>query len=327
MAEILKNTNSPVYHQVFWKGNVVDADALPVVKVYDITEDPEVENPPITQLPLTLTSEKDETNIGLYAAYLPLQYTAANSTLRLVWEYDVNGEEVEYKHDLFVVTPYADVFQAAGDIGVSTDPSDPNYKSYKELAAAERYARKRIEEYTGQAFYLYNDVLRIMGSDSDTLTIPDKIKDLHKLYMNDILLIDNLANPAVNNWGYEVQVSETGFGIRINRAYMLDNTVYVANGMVPPTIHEGVGVFKNGVMYEVQGKFGWTKVPDEVELAAIELMKDYFAKDSVWKNQYVQNIQAFDWQIEYNSEVFTGTGNAYADRLLSDFVVNKASII
>jgi hypothetical protein len=145
--------------------------------------------------------------------------------------------------------------------------------------------------------------------------------------MNDILLIDNLANPAVNNWGYEVQVSETGFGIRINRANMLDNTVYVANGMVPPTIHEGAGVFKNGVMYEVQGKFGWTKVPDEVELAAIELMKDYFAKDSVWKNQYVQNIQAFDWQIEYNSEVFMGTGNAYADRLLSDFVVNKASII
>jgi hypothetical protein len=327
MAEVLKNTNSPVYHQVFWKGNVVDADALPTVKVYDITDNPEEEDPGLTLLLTTITSEKDETNIGLYVAYLPLLYTGSNATLRLVWEYNVDSNPVSYEHDVFIVTPYTDLYQACGCLGISTDPSDPNYKSYRELAAAERYARKRIEEYTGQVFYLYNDVIRVMGSGSDTLTLPDKINTLHKLYINDILLIDNIVSPAVNNWGYDVQISETGFGIRINRANMLDNTVYVANGMVPPTIHDGEGVFRNSVMYEVQGKFGWKKVPDEVDLAAIELMKDFFAKDNTWKNQYVQNIQAFDWQVEYNPEVFMGTGNAYADRLLSDFVVNKVSLI
>ena len=327
MAEVLKNTNSPVYHQVFWKGNVVDADALPTVKVYDITDNPEEEDPGLTLLLTTLTAEKDETNIGLYVVYLPLLYTASNATLRLVWQYNVSSDAVTYEHDVFVVTPYTDLYQASGYLGISTDPSDPNYKSYKELAGAERYARKRIEEYTGQVFYLYNDVIRVMGSGSDTLTLPDKINTLHKLYINDILLIDNVVSPAVNNWGYDVQISETGFGIRINRANMLDNTVYVANGMVPPTIHDGEGVFRNSVMYEVQGKFGWKKVPDEVDLAAIELMKDFFAKDNTWKNQYVQNIQTFDWQFEYNPEVFVGTGNAYADRLLSDFVVNKASLI
>jgi hypothetical protein len=31
-----------------------------------------------------------------------------------------------------------------------------------------------------------------------------------------------------------LEISESGYGIRINRAGMLDNTVYVANGMVPP---------------------------------------------------------------------------------------------
>lgn len=327
MAEILKNTNSPVYHQVFWKGNVVDADALPTVKVYDITDIPDEEDPGLSLLLTTLTAERDETNIGTYAIYMPLLYTASNATLRLIWEYDVESNPVTYEHDVFIVTPYTDLYQACGCLGISTDPSDPNYKSYRELAAAERYARKRIEEYTGQAFYLYRDVIRVMGSDSDTLTLPDRIQVLNKLYLNDLLMINNTVTPVVNNWGYSVQISETGFGIRVNRANMLDNTVYVANGMIPPTIHDGEGVFRNGVMYEVQGQFGWKKVPDEVDLAAIELMKDFFAKDIAWKNQYVQNIQAFDWQIEYNGEVFTGTGNAYADRLLSDFVVNKASLI
>jgi hypothetical protein len=327
MAEILKNTNSPVSHQVFWKGNVVDADALPTVKVYDITDNPEEEDPGLTLLLTTLTAEKDETNIGLYSVYIPLIYTASNATFRLVWEYAVESNAVRYEHDAYVVTPYADMYQAYAYVGASVDPSDPNYKSYKELAAAERYARKRIEEYTGQAFYLYRDVVRVMGSDSDTLTLADRLQTLDRLYLNDLIMIDNTVSPAVNNWGYSVQVSETGFGIRINRANMLDNTVYVANGMVPPTIHDSEGVFRNGVMYEVQGQFGWKKVPDEVELAAIELMKDFFAKDISWKNQYVKNIQAFDWQVEYSGEVFMGTGNAYADRLLSDFVVTKVSLI
>lgn len=327
MAEILKNTNAPIYHQVFWKGGVVDADALPTVKVYDITEDPEEEVPTVSQLVATLTSEKDETNIGSYAVYLPLQLTNSAATYRLLWEYTVETSVVSYRHDVFITVPYADLYQASTALGISTDPSDPSYKSFADLAEAERYARRRIEEYTGQRFYIYGDVYRVLGSDSDTLPLPDKIDTIDRLYMNDILLVDNLTTPVTDNWNYDLQISETNFGIRINRANMLDNTVYTANGMIPPTIHDSDGIFRNNVMYEVHGKFGWRKIPQEVELACIELMKDYFAKDNTWKNQYVKNIQTFDWQFEYNSEAFTGTGNAYADRLLADFVVSKASLI
>ena len=327
MAEILKNTNAPIYHQVFWKGGVVDADALPTVKVYDITEDPEEEVPTVSQLVATLTSEKDETNIGSYAVYLPLQLTNSAAIYRLLWEYTVETSVVSYRHDVFITVPYADLYQASTALGISTDPSDPSYKSFADLAEAERYARRRIEEYTGQRFYIYGDVYRVLGSDSDTLPLPDKIDTIDRLYMNDILLVDNLTTPVTDNWNYDLQISETNFGIRINRANMLDNTVYTANGMIPPTIHDSDGIFRNNVMYEVHGKFGWRKIPQEVELACIELMKDYFAKDNTWKNQYVKNIQTFDWQFEYNSEAFTGTGNAYADRLLADFVVSKASLI
>ncbi len=109
---------------------------------------------------------------------------------------------------------------------------------------------------------------------------------------------------------------------------MLDNTVYTANGMVPPSIHDSAGIFKSGVSYKVQGYFGWEKVPDEVEQAAIELMKDFFAKDTVWRNKYVKKISTFDWDFEYTSEAHSGTGNAYADRLLADYVlVTKVEII
>ena len=326
MAEILINSQSPITHQVFWNGDIAIPDNTPVAKLYDITNDPAV-SPAIspTHLLASLTSVADENNPGTYTVNIPYQYTNRNKTLRLVWEYEINGTEVERSDEVYVVTPYVD-FNHVQDLGFSMDSSDPNYKSYKELIRAERYARKQIEQYTGQNFYLYDDLYVVYGYGSDILPLPAKLSDLHELYANDTLLLDNINE--INNLSYNVLISESGYGIRIDRSSIVDNTVYVANGMVPPSIYDINGVFQTNVPYKVQGKFGWEKVPDEVELAAIELMKDYFAKDTVWRNKYIKNISTFDWDFEYTSEAYAGTGNAYADRLLADYVmVSKVEII
>jgi hypothetical protein len=326
MAEILIKSQSPITHQVFWNGDIAIPDNIPVAKLYDITNDPAI-SPPIspTHLLASLTSVADENNPGTYTVNIPYQYTNRNKTLRLVWEYEVNGTDVERSDEVYVVTPYVD-FNHVQDLGFSMDSSDPNYKSYKELIRAERYARKQIEQYTGQNFYLYDDLYVVYGYGSDILPLPAKLNDLHELYANDDLLLDNINE--INNLSYNVLISESGYGIRIDRSSIVDNTVYVANGMVPPSIYDINGVFQTNVPYKVQGKFGWEKVPDEVELAAIELMKDYFAKDTVWRNKYIKNISTFDWDFEYTSEAYAGTGNAYADRLLADYVmVSKVEII
>jgi hypothetical protein len=173
---------------------------------------------------------------------------------------------------------------------------------------------------------LYDDVQVAYGSGSDILPLPYKLAELHELYQNDILLLNTLTN--VNNWNYNTIISESGFGIRVNRANMLDNTVYTANGMVPPTINDTWGgSFAVGSTYRVQGKFGWQEVPDEVDLACIELMKDYFSKDKIWRNKYMKSIQTFDWKFEYNSGTYSGTGNLYADQLLLPYVINKMVVI
>ena len=327
MAEILINTQSPVTHQVFWNGDIKVLDALPTVKLYDITIDPAVDPIINPNTPLQILSTVvDENNPGTYMAYIPYQYTNRNRTLRAEWYYTIDSTQVVRSDEIYVVTPYVD-FNHVQDLGFSIDSSDPNYRSYKELIAAERYARKQIEQHTGQSFYLYDDVYVVYGYDSDILPLPAKINTLHELYARDILLLDNIEE--INNWNYNVIISETGYGIRINRAGMLDNTVYVANGMVPPSINDyGNGVFQSGIPYRIQGRFGWDKVPDDVELAAIELMKDYFNKDTVWRNKYIKKISTFDWDFEYTGEAHTGTGNAYADRLLADYVLTtKVEII
>jgi hypothetical protein len=325
--EILVGSNSPITHKVFWQGQLTDSDSLPVVKVYDITEDPAVSPPinPGTML-TTLTPVKSEVDAGTYLVYIPLAYTNRQRQLRLNWSYSVGGSAAQKDHKVFVQTPYTDMSQAIDALGLGSDYSDPNTKSYFELCNAERYARKVIESYTQQQFYLYDDIQIAYGSGSDILPLPYKLAQLHELYQNDILLVDTINN--IDNWNYKTIISESGFGIRVDRANMLDNTVYIANGMVPPTINDRFGgSFVTGNTYRVQGKFGWEEIPDEVDLACIELMKDYFSKDKIWRNKYMKSVQTFDWKFEYNSGTYQGTGNLYADQLLLPYVINKMVVI
>jgi len=147
------------------------------------------------------------------------------------------------------------------------------------------------------------------------------------MYANDYLLLDSLVTPKINNWARSVNITENGFGLRIDRTSALDNTVYTANGMIPPSIHDSVDFFKQGDRYQVYARFGYEEVPDEVELACIELMKDYFSKDLAWKNKYIKKISTFDWDFEYSGEATSGTGNLYADQLLSNYVISQVMLL
>ena len=325
--EIIVGTNAPVKQRVFWKGGIAKADSLPIVKFYDITEDPAVA-PSINPGSILDTQEAEEidTDYGVYSVYPPLSLTDRPRSLRLIWEYEVDGEPVTKEHKLFVVKPYTDLTQAADALGFGFDQSDPNYRTFADLVAAERYARKLIENYTQQQFYLYDDVNVVYSTGSDTLPLPYKINQLHELYLNDTLLVDNIN--SINNFNMPVVISESGFGLRVDRSNALDNVVYYANGMVPPSINDtGRGMFVNGGTYRVAGRYGWDQVPDEVELACIELMRDFFSKDKEWRNKYIKSIQTFDWQFQYDTSAFSGTGNNYADQLLLPYVTNKMVVI
>jgi len=328
MAEIYVNSNSPIRTKIYWAGELTVPDGNVTATIYDVTEDPAVDpaiNPEVALTTITATAV--ETDIGTYQVVLPFSYSERPRRFKIVWSYIISSVAGTHTTYTDVVTPYANILEAIEDLGLGSDPSDPNYKTYHELEMAEKYARKVIENYCNQSFYLYNDVQIAYGSGADLLPLPFKLYQLHELYGNDILLVDNIN--GINNWIYEPIISETGFGLRVDRTENIDNVVYSANGLVPPTVNDnyGYGAFGKDIRYRVQGKFGWDKVPDNVEQACIQLMGDYFSKDKLWTNKYLKSIQTFDWQFEYNSDAYRGTGNAYADQLLNPYVVNGMVVI
>lgn len=327
MAEIYKGVDTAVTTKLFHKGEAVTPDSDVIVKVYDITEDPMV-SPTIDPdaILTTFIAEAEETDVGAYKFYFPLSYLGRDRKFKLQWTYTYGSEAPMQTSYIDVVTPYVSIEEAIEDLDLGSDPNDPNYKSYHEIRMAEKYARKMVEYYTGQKFFLFDDKFTIMGNDSDTLPLPRKISTLHTLHQNDQLWIDNLNN--VNNLGYVIEPTTSGFGIKINQSALLDGTTYIANGMVPPSIHDvSPNIFKNGRHYDVYARFGWDSVPDEVEQATIEIMRTYFAKDRAWKDRYISQISTTDWNFKYASDAFSGTGSAYADKLLLDYVVTQMVVV
>lgn len=327
MAEIYKNSNDPIRVKAFWKGEIARSSSSVSAIVYDITNDPTIVPPinPNSQVGI-FTAVEDEVNPGTYYINLPTYLTARNKKLKIVWQVVVGTQAELITTYCDVITPYVSIYEAIDDLGLGSDPSDPLFKSYHDLQMAEKYARKTIESHTKQKFYLHDDIFSVAGNDSGFLTLPKKINTLHKLYENDNLWVNNLSN--INNLGYVVEPVTSGFGIKINQSSILNNDVYIANGMVPPSIHDSSpNVFKRNKIYKVEARFGWESVPDSVEQAAIELMRTYFARDRVWRDQYVKKMSTTDWDFEYSSQVFSGTGSAYADKLLQDYVVTQMVVV
>ena len=328
MAEIYKDSVTPVKTKIFWNGEIVDADNDEVTaEIYDITEDPAV-NPPIdpTVIISTMDADKVLEDRGTYQISLSTYYTFRNRKFKIIWQYNIGGFNSQHTTYLDVVTPYASLEEVIEDIGLGSDANDPNHKTYHDLRMAEKYARKQVEYYTGQKFYLHDETFTVIGNDSDTLPLSYKVNQLHTLHANDILLVDNLNE--INYLGYALEPTTSGFGIKINQASFVDNTVYVANGMLPPSISDiSPNIFRRGHHYDVYARFGWDDVPDDVEQATIEIMKSYFSKDRIWKDRYVNKISTTDWNFQYSSDAFSGTGSAYADKLLLDYVVTQMVVV
>jgi hypothetical protein len=327
MAEIYQNTSTAATTKLYVKGEAITPSSSVVVKFYDITEDPVI-SPQISPSTIvaTVTAEANEVDLGSFSVYLPAQHTARTRKFKLVWDWQYNSVAYSNTTYLDVVSPYVDIQEAAQEMGLGSDANDPNHKTYQELKLAERYARNLIEGHTGQKFYLHDDYFYSIGNDSDTLPLTKKVNRLHKLHANDQLLIDNINN--VNNLGLVVENTVSGFGIKINQFSGVDDDVYIANGMVPPSINDASpNIFRRSKQYKVYARFGWDYVPNEVRDATVELMKMYFAKDRVWRDRYVKKISTTDWDFEYSSEAFSGTGSSYADKLLADYVITQMVLV
>lgn len=254
-----------------------------------------------------------------WRAYISIDETADPGVFSVTWAAVVGGETIT-KVDYFeVVTPYVTPEELAAKYNWSFNPSDANYRSRDDVVAAERIARYTINSYTRRTWGPQQKTVSSYGQNTDVLTLTEPIVSISELYENGELV---RTNTDFTKFGYDVEVTETGFGIRTISPDYLD-----LDEQESLRVTGVAGKFRQGYRYTVKGTFGSSIIPQVINDCTSILANDYLCKDASWRAKYINHVQMRDWKFNFEKEAFRGTGNLIVDRLLSDFRPLGFSII
>lgn len=308
--ELYTGRTQRIYLDIYVNDELVNTEVLPTVNVYDNTTD---------ILIVSGAAKAEIDNEGHYSYEIRDDYLQVDREIKAVWTYSYQGNAMTSVDTYSVVTPYITIANAYTRLGFGREEGDENYVHYHDVQQAEKFARFMIENYTGVNFGKRETSLTSYGQDADVLFLGEKIISLSSLKENGKTVIDIFAN--INDFGYPVQITDTGFSIRIV------STDDINEGGKKDIVYPMIGSFYNGYRYEVRGIFGWRAVPEKIQTAALMLMKDYFGKDNIWRARYVNSISFGDTDMQFSKLAFRGTGNFYVDKLLDEYKSTNMAVI
>lgn len=258
---------------------------------------------------------------GEYEYEVPRIYTSIDRVLKVVWTYYVNQIQLNHIEYLYVITPYNPVDEIIEELGLSSRPEDVNYYPYEKIISASRTAKMIIDNYLGFSIGKSEKTIVAYGNNTDILNLPSRIISFDILKENDLEVINKLNN--INIFGYDVEITETNYALRIAPNLGDDILEYEK----PNLIGINHGKFRDGYRYEIYGTMGWNYIPLEVKQANFLIINDLLCTDSVWRNKYVKKINTGQTSIELSGQAYFGTGNALADNILNKFKMIQAVVI
>lgn len=289
MKELLVNNLSTVEYIIYVDGVATNADGLVIAKAFL--------NGAETSTALTVTTP----STGKYKALVPMSMMLEEGTVRIEWSFALQSNPVVLSEEYAVVTPYApwSYFQSK--------------TTYSEYLECERIARKVIDWYCGQSFGKIEAVYSVEGSDTNGLRMPRRLLSLTEVRWQDIY-----TNPSVitapspyDGWvEYNWELMANGWILRTPRSRSRLDAAYPVKFS-----------FKRNTSYNVEGVWGYSSVPTNVEDAAKILIANLLCKDQKYRDKYLESIATGDWDIKFMKEAFEGTGSVTADQLLADYRV------
>lgn len=266
-------------------------------------------------------SAVNEPKLGIYTYQVTPSVTSLNKVIRADWSYAIDSSSVIQSTFHEILTPYATISDIIDYYNFGTEPHDLNYRPYEEIRNAERLARTVIDGYTGQKFGKRSGSQEVFGNGSDACFMTEPMLNIDRMYENDILVYDKISSPSVNQFGFEIMITQTNKTVRIVNAGW---DVRYDNNIDPSILY--YGRFRNNSRYKFEGVIGWNYVPSNVKLSAILLAGDYLAHDAAWRIKYLNEISLSEISFKMSAGAFNGTGNLLVDNML-DMYRNTGIVI
>lgn len=293
MAEVLVNTVSNVFYNIFVNGVLTDATGTVTVNVYK--DGVKVVN--------AATATKIS-GTGKYSYLIPGSVVVDSETIPLItvegvlvieWNFTVSSNAFSIREYYDVVTPYAlwSDFNTLGTV------------AYADYVLCERIARKVINAYCGQEFGKITATLPQEGTGNDGLKLSKRLISLTDVTWP---TIDSRPGVVIGWIPTEWETTADGWVLRTQPNVTKIDPVDPDNP-----------IFKRNIIYNVTGVWGYEGVPSSVEEASKILIADYLCVDHKYRDKYLSDVKMGDWKFQFTSKAWTGTGNATADELLQDY--------
>ena len=312
------NTNSQVkiYLRVYKDGvlSQVDSATNPTLSIFNADND----STAITNF--SSLNSTDETPAGVYSYFLTPAITNISRVLEVRWSYIIGGVTTIQTDYYQVETPYATISEVVDFLQFGSDPASLNYVDPSSIVNAEKVARTIIEGYTGIKFYTYYGSQEVYGIGANTIQLTEKMLTVDQMYENQILVYDGTQDPVYDMFGYNTEISPSGYQLRI--WYPASPTGW--NNEMDPTISEA-GRFRDNYLYKFVGQVGYKYVPEDIKLASMLLINDVLSNDYNWRNKYLSKVNLSEISFEMAKGAFNGTGNITVDNILDQY--RKANIV
>lgn len=249
---------------------------------------------------------QDPVNSMIRTVALP--YLPDEGNIRVNWKFQINTVPYQKTIDYDVVTPY-----------VSTSWIERNLlegAGSEELEEIETAVRHIINAHTGQSFGKHDSILTVTGTGESSLALPERL--IAVTNFNGVESAYEYFDVVGDGWYLKVAprgippVKADYYGLHMHRGGVIHNPNNVS-----------LSKFAEGFPYQIDGTWGWDKVPQPVVEAAKLLVNDYAGADSQYRDRYLTSMTAADWRIQFNSGAFARTGNVRADQLLSGYVMRR----
>lgn len=293
-------------------GDPVPADSEPSYTVYDADSGVEL---------VSGVSVEDTEDVGRYYFYIDSDVTSVDRTIKTVWSFSLLDKDYQSIEYTSISVPYVDREEIITELGLGSEPQDLNYFPESKIRIAERVARLQINNYTGRNFNSRSGSQVTYGMGSDTIIFPERMSSFTKLEQDDVVIYD--PENGINTLGYDIELTETGQGLRIKNSSQMDVTENPPMSYTAPFRLR----FINGSRYKVYGVLGYPYIPLEVKQAALLLISDNLYNDALWRQKYIAEFDTGQMKVKLRDTAFTGTGNLLADDLLDQFKITGIVVI
>jgi hypothetical protein len=244
------------------------------------------------------TYSASATSSGSQVATFELDSRYLTYTGTLVAEVMNSSSATVYRDGIDVVRPYCNIESVASKLGVTTS----------QTIQSEKVARKIIESEAGNFGFVRKNK-EVYGMGMDYLMLDEPIRNLYYLYENGELIYDyedeNLQEYKISVDGSSIvtsasQVNKMEYQ-RVWRDRYLDTD------------------FTSGFDYLVDGDFGYSYVPEDIQEACELLIQDIASNNLRYVNRYIKEFDNNEFKVKFSDGFQSGTGNMIADKILSRY--------